>query len=73
MGQKITIKVVFNSSKESFENFGSGRYIAHLPFEEDTESKMAIVQLLSKKMGAVPSRIEFIGVDARKNWIFELH
>ncbi len=72
MGSAIKVKVRFNASRESMEKFGEGMYLVYLPYPEDDESQNLIAALLSRKLGVVPSRIEFAGIDVKKNWVFEL-
>ena len=70
---RILLKVKFNASKERFEKFGDNKYLVYLPFEEDAESKAIIAQMLSQKLGAPVSRIEFVAIESiTKNWIFEI-
>lgn len=68
---KITVKVRFNASKEKFEKFGEGRYLAYLPFEQDEDAKGILASLISRSMGVAPQRVEFAGIDNNKDWIFE--
>lgn len=72
MSSAIKVKVRFDASKESLEKFGEGMYLVYLPYPEDDSSQVIIAALLSKKLGVPPSRIEFAGIDAKKNWVFEL-
>jgi len=72
MGQKITIKVRFNSSREKFEKFGNNTYLVYLPFPEDEDAANVLAGLLSRNIGVPISRIDFAGQDINKNWIFEL-
>lgn len=72
MSRGIKVKVRFNASKESFEKFGEGRYLAYMPFPEDQDSANILASLLSRKLGLPASRVEFAGVDVDKNWVFEL-
>lgn len=69
---KLTVKARFKASKESFEKFGEGMYLIYLPYEEDEDSPKIIAELLSRKMGVPPSRVEYAGKDPRNNYIFEL-
>jgi hypothetical protein len=72
MSRGIKVKVRFNASKENFEKFGEGRYLAYLPFPQDDDSHNIIASLLSRKLGVPASRVEFAGVDIDGNWVFEL-
>ena len=72
MSSVIKVKVRFNASKESIEKFGEGMYLVYLPYPEGDDSHILLSALISKKLGVVPSRIEFAGVDVHKNWVFEL-
>ncbi len=72
MGMKLVIKARFNASRESFEKFSDGMYLAYLPYPEDDDSVQVLATLLSRKLGAVPSRIEYAGKDVKGNWVFEL-
>ncbi|MBI2632069.1 hypothetical protein HYW75_03635 [Candidatus Pacearchaeota archaeon] len=70
---KVIIKIRFGASKEKFEKFGDGRYLLYLSFEEDSDTKTIVRELLSRHLGTPAQRIEFIGVDKNKNWIFDIH
>lgn len=72
MGQRITVKVRFNASREKFESFGNGMYLAYLPFSQDQSTVQVLGQLISRQVGLPVSRVEFAGVDSNKNWVFEL-
>jgi hypothetical protein len=72
MGHKITIKVVFNSTKESWESFGNNRYLLKLSYPEDAGAKAVIVAYISKYVGVPASKLAFVEQDIRKNWIFEV-
>jgi len=72
MGIKIIVKVVFNSSKESMESFGSNRYLLKLPYPEDSGARAVIIAYISRQMGVPASRIGYLGQDIRKNWMFEI-
>jgi hypothetical protein len=72
MTSAIKVKVRFNASKESIEKFGEGKYLVYLPYPEDDDSANILTALISRSLGVVPKRIEFAGVDAQKNWVFEL-
>ena len=67
---KVTVKVKFKATKEKFEKFGDDRYLAYLPFEESQDSAKTILELLSRHLGVVQTKIEFIDKDINKNWIF---
>lgn len=69
---KVTVKPKFNAVKQNIEKFGDNRYLIYLPFEEDDEAADMLKFVLSKYLGAPASRIEFIGKDANKDWIFEI-
>ena len=71
MSMKITVKARFNSSREVFEKFGPGMYLAYLSFEEDGDASSILANLISRQMGVPPSRIEFIGKDVKGNFVFE--
>lgn len=68
---KVVVKVRFNASKEYFESFGGNKYLIYLPFAEDDESSAVITQILSRKLGTPPARIDFAGQDMNKDWVFE--
>ena len=72
MGQRITIKVRFNASREKFESFGNGMYLAYLTFPQDDSTVHVLGTLISRHLGASLGRIEFAGVDKNTNWVFEL-
>ena len=72
MGMKITVKVVFDSSKEGLESFGNNRYLLKLPYPEDAGAKAVIVAYISRKIGVPPGKIAFQGKDVRGNWMFEV-
>ena len=72
MGQKFTIKVVFNSTAESWESFGNNRYLLKLSYPEDNEAKAVIIAYISRHLGVPASKIAFLGQDIRKNWMFEV-
>jgi len=72
MGQKLVIKVVFNSSREGLESFGNNRYLLKLSYPEDAGAKAVIIAYISRQMGVPASKIVFIEQDVRKNWIFEV-
>ena len=69
---KVTVKIRFNASKEHFESFGGNRYLMYLPFEQDDDSIAVIIQLLSRKLGAPPSKIDYAGQDMNKDYVFEV-
>lgn len=71
MGMKLTVKVRFNTSHEKLESFGNNMYLAYLMLAEDEESGKVLCALLSKKLGVLPTRVEFAGKDVRGNFIFE--
>jgi hypothetical protein len=72
MGLKITVKVVFDSSKESMEGFGNNRYLLKLPYPEDSGAQAVIVAYISRQMGVPAGKIAYLGQDVRKNWMFEV-
>lgn len=72
MGIRTTVKVKFNTSKESFEKFGNGMYLIYLPFEESNDSYRVIAALLSKKIGTPVNRIEFAGKDVKGYYVYEI-
>ncbi len=72
MGQKIIVKAVFDSSKDSWESFGNSRYLLRLQFPEDPAAKNVICMQISRYIGVPASKIVFQGKDLRKNWIFEV-
>jgi uncharacterized protein YggU (UPF0235/DUF167 family) len=74
MGQKIIVKVVFNSSssREGLESFGNNRYILKLSYPEDDGARAVITEYLSRQMGVPASKIAFQGLDIKKNWLFEV-
>ncbi|MBI3334203.1 hypothetical protein HYZ97_01845 [Candidatus Pacearchaeota archaeon] len=72
MAMKAVIKARFNASKESFEKFGDDKYLVYLPFPEDDSSANVLINILSRKIGLPPSRIEYAGKDAKGNYIYEL-
>ena len=69
---KVVVKVRFNASSEKFESFGSNRYLAYLPFEEDGDSIPILSGILSRKMGVPLQRVEFIGINSNKDWVFDM-
>ena len=69
---KVVVKPRFNTQKQSIERYSEGMYLMHLPFPEDPSAADIMVSLLSKSMGVPPHRINFVAVDARKNWVFEI-
>ena len=69
---KITIKVVFNSTKDNWESFGNNRYLLKLSYPEDNGAKAVIVAYISRQLGIPASKLAFIGQDIRQNWIFEV-
>lgn len=72
MGMKITVKVVFDSSKEGLESFGNSRYLLKLPYPEDSGALAIVTTYISRKIGIPPSKVAFQGKDVRGNWTFEL-
>ena len=72
MGQKILVKVVFNSSREGLESFGNNRYLLKLSYPEDEGAKAVIIAYISRQMGVPANKIAFIEQDVRKNWHFEV-
>lgn len=72
MVMKAVIKCRFNTSKEKFESFGNNMYLAYLPYSEDEDTISVLSELLSRKLGVVPSRVSYAGKDVRGNWVFEL-
>jgi len=69
---KITIKVVFNSTKDSWESFGNNRYLLKLSYPEDGGAKAVIVAYISRQLGIPASKLAFMEQDIRQNWIFEV-
>lgn len=69
---KITIKVVFNSTKDSWESFGNNRYLLKLSYPEDSGAKAVIVAYISRQLGIPASKLAFVEQDIRQNWIFEV-
>lgn len=72
MGQRILVKVVFNSSREGLESFGNNRYLLKLSYPEDSGAERIIIEYISRSMGVPASKIAFIERDTRKNWHFEV-
>lgn len=72
MGMKVTAKVRFNASRESFEKFGNGMYLIYLPCPEDGDTIKVLQDFISRNLGVPASRVEYAGQDVRKNWIFEM-
>ena len=72
MGMKITVKVVFNSSKDNWEGFGNNRYLLKLSYPEDSGAERVVKEYISRQIGVPASRIAFQGKDARNNWMFEV-
>ncbi len=72
MGMKITVKVVFNSTKDNWEGFGNNRYLLKLSYPEDSGAERVIKEYISRQIGVPASRIAYLGQDARKNWMFEV-
>jgi hypothetical protein len=70
---RVIVKVRFNASKERFEKFADDKYLLYLPFGEDSDAMRVIKELLSRYLGTLTQRIEFIAVDSNKNWIFDVH
>ena len=70
---KVVIKVKFKASREKFENFGGERYLAYVPFEDGQDSANALMELLSRHLGVVQTKIEFIDKDINKNWVIVLN
>lgn len=68
----MIVKARFNARKQDIEKVGDNRYLVYLPFEEDEEATEMLRFALSKYMGAPLGRIEPIGKDANKDWVFEL-
>ncbi len=72
MGQRITVKIVFNSTKESWENFGNNRYLLKLEYPEDSGAKAVVIAFISRQIGVPANKIAFQGKDVRSNWLFEV-
>lgn len=69
---EVKVKIRFNASKNSLENYDRNRYLLYLPFPEDQDSEQIIAEILSKKVGTPKNRILLRGKDVMGNWIFEL-
>ena len=72
MGQKIIVKVVFNSTRGNWESFGNSRYILKIPCAEDSSAREVVVSAISRYIGVPASKIAYQGQDLRKNWLFEV-
>ncbi|MEM4259259.1 MAG: hypothetical protein QXS38_00650 [Candidatus Pacearchaeota archaeon] len=72
MGQKIIVKVVFNSTREAWENFGNNRYLLRLSYPEDSGATAVVKEYISRQIGVPASKIAYLGQDIRKNWMFEV-
>jgi len=72
MGQKIVVKVVFNSTRGSWESFGNSRYLLKIPCPEDADAREVVSSQISKYIGVPASKIVFQGQDLRKNWLLEV-
>jgi len=72
MGMKVTVKVRFKASRETFEKFGDGMYLVYLPYEEEESSHSLLANMISKKIGLPINRIEFAGKDVKGNYVYEL-
>ncbi len=72
MGQKFTIKVIFNSTKDSWESFGNNRYLLKLSYPEDSDAGKIIIEYISRQIGVPASRITYLEKDIRNNWLFEV-
>ncbi|HTZ41805.1 MAG TPA: DUF167 domain-containing protein [Candidatus Omnitrophota bacterium] len=54
----IHVKVKPNSSKQSVENFGNGRYLVYLKSPpEDNKANIELINLLSKELGVPPKSL----------------
>jgi len=69
---KVTVKAVFNSSKDNWESFGNNRYLLKVISYEDVGAKNVIIAHISRYLGVPPSKIAFLGKDMRENWLFEI-
>jgi hypothetical protein len=55
----INIKVKPNSSKQSIENFGDGRYLVYLKSSpENNKANLELINFLSKEFGVPPKSIK---------------
>jgi len=55
----INVKVKTNSSKQSIENFGDGRYLIYLKSEpENNKANIELINFLSKHFGVPPKSIK---------------
>ncbi len=72
MGQKIIVKIVFGSSKDSWENFGNSRYLLKLSYPKDSGAERVIKEYISRQIGVPASKIAFQGKNVRNNWLFEV-
>jgi uncharacterized protein YggU (UPF0235/DUF167 family) len=72
MGLKITVKVVFNSTKDNWEGFGNNRYLLKLSYPEDDGAMSVVKEYISRQIGVPASKIAYQGQDMRKNWLFEV-
>jgi uncharacterized protein len=54
----LHVKVKPNSSKQSVENFGNGRYLIYLKSPpENNKANIELINLLSKELGVPPKSI----------------
>jgi len=54
----IHVKVKPNSSKQSVENFGNGRYLVYLKSEpENGKANIELLNLLSRELGVPPKSL----------------
>lgn len=55
----IRVKVKPNSSKQSVESFGNGRYLVYLKSEpENGKANIELLNLLSKELGVPPKSLK---------------
>lgn len=69
---EVILKVRFKASKERFENYGPGKYMVYLSFEEDGDTESILKTILSRKLGLPESRIHFKSKNFMKDWVFKV-
>jgi hypothetical protein len=66
---KLKLKIRFNSGREYFEKISSDTYLVYLKEPEGVVAESIIKKYLSAQISVNPSKMKFMKVDEKGNWI----
>ena len=66
---KLKLKIRFSSGREYFEKLGSDNYLIYVRESEGATAEGVIKSYLSKQISINPSRMKFMKVDDKGNWV----